>query len=59
MGDEWTIPKGLSDLAKPEEIGPNFFDRLDRIEDLLKQIASSNSNILKELKKISSYPKKR
>ena len=59
MVSEWTIPKGLSNFTKPRQIGLNFFDRLDRIEDLLKQIASSNSNILKELKTLTSYLKKR
>ena len=59
MSKEWSIPPmnfGSSEVEKKVE---EFVDRVDRIEHHLKDIASSNSNILTELKKLASILAKR
>jgi len=59
---EWEMPKELEkfvDVPKFERTTTNLAERLDRIEKLLKQIASDNSHLLKEVKRLSSTAAKR
>ena len=59
---EWEMPKELekfADVPKFERAITYLAERLDRIEKLLKQIALDNSNILKEVKRLSSTAAKR
>jgi hypothetical protein len=59
---EWELPKELekfTDVPNFERTITNLAERLDRIEKLLKEIALDNSNLLKEVKRLSSTAAKR
>ncbi len=59
MSKEWDLPPINFGSSEAEKKAKEFGDRFDRIEHHLKDIASSNSNILKELKRLASILAKR
>lgn len=59
MPKGWDIPPVNFGSPEAEKKVKEFVDRFDRMEHHLKDIASSNSDILRELKKLASILAKR